>query len=77
MKISVGFMKIHRRVYKISTLTFLPLEAQIFITKTKKVLKIIITEATLKSKICILMVLGQEINIYFSQKSENKKNPSN
>ena len=43
MKISVRFIKIHQAVYGISALTFLPLEALIFITKTKKVLDIIIS----------------------------------
>ena len=64
MKISVGFIKIHQAVYEISALTFLPLEALIFIAKTKKVFKIIISWATLTNKICILMVLGTR-NSYF------------
>ena len=42
MKINVGFIKIHQAVYEISAITFLPLEALIFMLKTKKVVKIII-----------------------------------
>ena len=67
MKIGVGFIKIHQAVYEISALTFLPLEALIFILKTKKVVKIIIFWATLTNKICILMVLGTR-NSYFHSK---------
>ena len=57
MKSSVGFIKIPQVVYKTLALTFLPLKVLIFIMKSKKVLKIIISGATLTNKKCILIVL--------------------
>ena len=72
MKISVGFIKIHQAIYKISALTLLPLEVLIFITKTKK---IIISWATLTNKICILIVWGQGIHI-FTHNGEKKRRKS-
>ena len=77
MKISLDFIKLHQAVYEISGSTFLPLEAQIFILKTKKVRKIIISWAIL-TNYAFLWFKGQGIHIFtHNGEKKNKENPSN
>ena len=77
MKINVGFIKIHQAVYEISALTFLPLEALIFILKTKKVVKIIIFGLHRQTKYAFLWFFGQGIHIFTQNGEKTKENPSN
>ena len=64
MKISVGFIKIHQAVYEITALTFLPLQALIFITKTKNVLNSSFLGLHWQTKYAFSWFWGQEIHIF-------------